>query len=1284
MHIEIHPNVEGIAAERLLDFAASLAADETSDSARLPALVEQEAAWARRTPHLNGQTKAYEASMRLLADLRALKWRVRADRFGIELVSPRRARQGKGEADFAAAAKNRLRDELRPVLASQFADRHVRSFIADCEDPPPGKKNRRSIRLLVADGAELAARLEAAARTSPGEPDPLASAIQPYLQLVPGEGESDLRDEFTGLRLGKIWRYFRYTWAIPQTAIPGRQLFYLVRDRAHPCHAVIGIAALGNSPLIATDRDRAIGWTTEEFSKRLLEAAAAKDAAFLGWAHDHLLRLLNDALAEVDPTDLVDPAHFGNPPREVIARLQRRASEFAAERKQTLKDSAEADRAGAPLILQETEVVYGGDAPHGTPPVSLEVLNLEGRTAHEGTGETKARRLLVAKKRAFELARLLKAKAALLAARDALVDPAALAAALLREENRSAISTALLCAKSDRVGTNMLEITTCGAVAPYNHILGGKLVALLLLSPEVADDYRRRYGDRPSIISSQLKNAGRTKDCTLAWLNTTSLYAHGSSQYERLRLPAGTIVPDQPEIRYQKIGDTVGYGTVQFSDATVRAVEAAWEEAHQFSDVNSIFGEGFSPKFRKMRDGMNLLGFNPTVLMRHDQLRRVYAVPLWENASVFLRGESANAPDYIRHPDRFRDATERIAAFWRTRWLRSRLRHAPALEALRSSPFRSVSEIANELAPETAPAPERDAETPAAVAEMPVQPAAVVVGTAEPDPELEFWRDIARAGPDACADELSAEALARLHVPQPLDDFLIEKVREGFSLVLTGNAGDGKTHLLRRLEPELSRIGAVVERDATAAMRPDDIGPVLDAWKQAHAAGKPYCLAANEYPFHLLYRAGKDFPPVAEAARQAAHRLVYGEAESAPAVSGLKVLVVDLSLRNPLHPDFSLALLRKILDQPAIQAAAEAQPDSDLAWNHRLLSEPRVQERLGFLLTRCAAAGQRAPVRELLIWFARMLLGDALDEARPSRSPGRWYASRLLDLDDRFTLSCILRIWADPAAFSHPRWDWLLESGALADGWTADGAPRLMGVNEENFRALKRRFFFEHDHGRECFDLDPAPGADLLRILAAAEEPGENFKRSLIESINRAYCADLFPEMTTRLFLWVGHRFHEQPSRAHIANRSIPETELALRVPRIPSELRGALPYQPDHLLLACQSPEGRPITLIVDGPLRAALARLEAGLPRQLLPDRELFRLERFIEALRGHSAKAESDSYIYSQDRNMAMRLRPDWFGPTPARKKPEFTRRSESLRSNRIENELTGLLEALQLQA
>ena len=40
-------------------------------------------------------------------------------------------------------------------------------------------------------------------------------------------------------------------------------------------------------------------------------------------------------------------------------------------------------------------------------------------------------------------------------------------------------------AKGDRVGVAMADITVCGAVAPYNAILGGKLVAMLSAGPEL-------------------------------------------------------------------------------------------------------------------------------------------------------------------------------------------------------------------------------------------------------------------------------------------------------------------------------------------------------------------------------------------------------------------------------------------------------------------------------------------------------------------------------------------------------------------------------------------------------------------------------------------------------------------------------------------------------------------------------------------------------------------------------------------------------------------------------
>ena len=75
-------------------------------------------------------------------------------------------------------------------------------------------------------------------------------------------------DEFTHIPLGDIWRYFRYTWTIPAANIPGRQLWYLVRDAMHPHHAVMGIAALSNAPLQLKERDKALGWTFEAFRKK--------------------------------------------------------------------------------------------------------------------------------------------------------------------------------------------------------------------------------------------------------------------------------------------------------------------------------------------------------------------------------------------------------------------------------------------------------------------------------------------------------------------------------------------------------------------------------------------------------------------------------------------------------------------------------------------------------------------------------------------------------------------------------------------------------------------------------------------------------------------------------------------------------------------------------------------------------------------------------------------------------------------------------------------------------
>jgi hypothetical protein len=1225
MHVHISPRLDGIASERLKSFAIRLADSQLAEL-DLRKLADAEGTWARQSKLLNGQTRAYEAAARLLADLRLLKWTVRADSCGIELESPPHPRFTASSPEVIRAAKESVKKELSSARAGQFTDPLVREFVQNLEDPPKGSR-RRSIRTLIADGQEVFGRLIPVIRSLPTPtPAVLDQAVKPYLQLVPGEGEPNEFDQFTGIPLGEVWRYFRFTWSIPNTPIPGRQLFYLVRDAAHPTHAIIGIAALGNSPLISPLRDRVIGWTSEAFLARLSKAARERKTEELGRLLRYLVAQVDSAVEHINPAGLVSKRELAAPTTDLIARLQRRADEFSSRRADALREVAEAATAGVPLAAQEAEL-----PDFVLPPVSKLVLELEGRKAPDECSQTLARRLLVAKKRAFELARLMRARIALATYQADLLEPAKSERVLQAEDFVFAVNTTLTAAKSERIGTSVLEITTCGAVAPYNYLLGGKLVALLLLSPEVADDYRKRYEDRPSIISSQLKNAHRTKDCTLAWLNTTSLYSLGSSQYERLRLPAGTIASDQPELRYWHIGDTEGYGTVQFSESTVLAVQAALEEQNQYKAVNSIFGEGFSPKFRKLRDGMDTLGFNSTILMRHDQPRRMYAVPMWPGANSFLRGETTDLPSYIAEPGKFRDASQKIVNFWRVRWLASRLNHGPALEALRNCRSWVLSE---ELQGHPINEKSLKSRPRKPVERAPVDPSSSAAAkTTVTKPQLAFWKELAHAGSETCADEILPEWLDKIHVQQPLDDFLIGKVKLGYSLVLTGNAGDGKTHLLRRLESELRAHGAVVEPDATAAMKADDVSSIIERWKKTHRQKKPFCIAANEYPLHLLRSAGKGFAPLEEVDRQCGHRLAYTDKPEPDEDARENVLVLDLGLRNPLAKGFAGALLARLLSREEIAVEAKAEPAEDLAWNLAHLSNKTVRDRLLHLLSRLASAGHRATVRELWIWVARLLFGSGHESNKPVRSPERWYSNRLFQEDGRFPLSQTLRLLADPARYSHPRWDYRLESGQVKDGWEL-GPPTLLRIDQANFTALKRLFYFEHHDGQKALEIDGTPGGDFLKVLGRSGPLETTFKQTLIQSINASYSPVLSSEMTTRLYLWIGHRYHEQPSHGYIANQSISESGLELVRPRLPKRLVGAFDYQPDHLILQYPGVSNVPVRLRVDYHLFVALERLRQGLPRQLQPDRELNRVDAFIEQLRRLDISKTREFFIHNND--------------------------------------------------
>lgn len=463
-----------------------------------------------------------------------------------------------------------------------------------------------------------------------------AHAVQPYLQII----QSSLdRDEKTGLRLLDIWRYFRLTWTLPHKPTPGRNIFILVRDLAQEHHPVIGIAALGSSIVQITCRDNEIGWTIEGLRERVdtMNENAARITI------NSLTQSIIDSISEIEYRDLL---------HEDIDLFN------VKEYMQLLDGFLEREKSPSP---SPPRVTSNADA-----------------TIWRDVCFSPFYR----KKRAKTLLKLFKAQAFF---NNLNIDEplAALQQLVMTSSGRSVISTALQSNKREKIGANMMDIIVCGAVPPYNFLLGGKLTSLLMMSPQILKAYEEKYKRQVSVIASAMKGEPVVKQSHLVFLGTTSLYETGSSQYNRLHIPVNALGENTPicKIGFESLGVTKGFGTVYISDETVDAFSELTTKVYGRRIVNNTFGEGTSPRMRLIRAGLDVLGLPSDHLLNHNFKRIVYGIKLAKNAYEYLRGEEDTPRYYLNQRDPHL-MTEKITAFWRERWLSMRIQNPKIIEQI--------------------------------------------------------------------------------------------------------------------------------------------------------------------------------------------------------------------------------------------------------------------------------------------------------------------------------------------------------------------------------------------------------------------------------------------------------------------------------------------------------------------------------------------------------------------------------------------------------------------------
>jgi hypothetical protein len=613
-------------------------------------------------------------------------------------------------------------------------------------------------------------------------------------------------------------------------------------------------------------RDEALGWTPDALRQRLERAPGRTKRALL----ELLWTTLQDAFGEIFADDLPLDQDRGESTAVALRGVEHAATR---DRDRALLSAGEGRTPDHELIRAAHNAATGGE---------------------DVDWEQVARTDLYRRKRAGTLAELVEAEYVLgvwAGARG--VD--GLLAALDDPAGRRAVETVLRRIKQRAIAENVMELITCGAVPPYGEILGGKLVAMLMASPEVVRDFARRYDARPSLIASGMAGRPIARQARLTALTTSSLYAYGSSQYNRIKIP-GDAFDGHGEVSFRRIGTTESFGTVHFAPDTAATLAEVARLSHENRRlVNNLFGEGMSPKLRALRAGLESLGLAADVFLRHHSPRLLYAAALAHNSEEVLLGLERR-PKYVLPGT---NGTEEIADVWRARWLSRRMERADVLGRL--GEFDAAGHL---LGHDLPPEPRHGAA--AALEPPPMACAEERHAVASP---TRFVERLYRST-NSYADRLTPEQLEWTDVDLGLSDHLLDLARAGRQIVVTGNPGDGKTHLIERLRGPLEETGAVVITDANVLSDEE----LLASWRTCERDAIPLVLAINEWPLFALrqHAEGRDFEPLAEALRQVREAIWH---LSPPEGARGQVRVVDLSLRNVLTAPIVLAVIDRLRDE---------------------------------------------------------------------------------------------------------------------------------------------------------------------------------------------------------------------------------------------------------------------------------------------------------------------------------------------------------------------------------
>lgn len=1163
--IPFRPNLEGQFKERFYEKAKVIShIDGACDIERI---VEEEVKWVEEECVVNlDQRRKYRAVWLLLRDLVRASWTADFYSGTLELRMPSLEYDANSQVD-ASILKQRLRSWMQDSRVERLLD--FTEFITRTENiDETVSKNKKPIEVLFADGEDLAERLLSVKRNE----KKIEEVIKPYLQLIE---DPNAPDEFTGIRLGDIWRYCRLTWSTPSESTPGRTLLYLIRDAAHPYHAIMGIASIENCAVQITCRDEKIGWNATSFIAKMQQIDNETEARS---EFNRLLSIIETAFEDIDVNELCDRDELVAPTEELVYRLQNIAIEQEKMRQEYLKRSG----------LEDSDEE------------ASELGNISKDTENA----------LFTRKRADQLSKLVAAKRNLMELLDASDFSQKWHTFLVSDTGYSSIRTALVAQKTRHIGSSMMELNVCGAIPPYNEILGGKLVALLAMSPQVIDDYQKRYGNRRSEIASRLKNQDVIRPADLVFMGTTSLYYVGSSQYNRVKIPADIFDNGYP-VEWKKIGMTVGFGTMHISKAASMSFNEVISADRGYNHFNHVFGEGASPKMRLMVQAIRCLlecsNEDSKDLAKHAMSRIVYGACLAKNTNDYLLGYDTE-PEYYFDRDNVSGETQKIIDFWLNRWVLSRIEYEPIFVRIKEFDKKKFL-VSNVI---------KDAEK---WTFRPLTGECKMDVTEQKEDLLCYIRELYR-GTSAYADNVDISILRKIHVKTALDDAILEALKDGKDVVLTGNAGDGKTHLIRILEDEISNLSVspVIELDASTITNDE----LFDKWKSAREAKVPFCAAINGAVLYgICEQYGSSFSPIKSATTQMLNSIYFGENEVEYDES---VVVFDLSRRNVLSLNVLKSVINSVCEERKYSSCDECigRAQCDVHRNRMLLQEEIFINRLYSILCRVNLAGYHATLRELQAMISYLIFGNRDCVNLINSSGNDEYMPSELLYTGKGNLFDAIRKSFDPVKVSHPHLDErIINADIDSESWVDSLNQAVKGMDPtdvKQFELAKRSFYFFNRDGELLLNIH---NDDVSRFQTFLHEDGKEAVKDLIRKLNAFFQTG---NNDKRLYLWEGFRFNNSPRRVLISRVAIEKrNQLKIVEPKLLGKMSSGIDVEDNYRKLVFVDRED--ISLKVDLEIYTILSQAERGIPMLYIENNGIKRIWKFIELLTSELQRQEME---------------------------------------------------------